>query len=256
MKILTSKSAIATLILLALALLTVNLLTMNPALAKIGSTPDQHFYLVVNGTPIKIGEDKSNLIEKLGKPHHREINPVQDQEQDKRQNQDNADKGKNTKDNSKQDRNNQNKPQTEETLAWVFADGLTFISVIDAESQQLKEATISSTKQHANSYVVLNGDTNYLNDTNIDKLEDSYDESYRCLSFFEQDSLGWLDYSVKDKNSDNTYVTFSAINRSPYSLHSLEGKIETKVSIVDSISLSKYKSKYSKEIYCKQWFEK
>ncbi len=208
-------------------LLSCSLLFISSATAKVASKIDKQLYMVVKDVPVHLGDASTELIKQLGQPQHSELIDLTN------------DKIKNP----------------EQVNKWVYPDGLTFIAVVDPKSEQLTEATISSFMHLKDSYMVIHGDVNYLNTMSIDNLEDSYIETYRCLSFFEQDGLGWLDYTIKDNNSSNSYITFSALNYSDYSLKTLEGKIATKISNVDSITLGNSKAKFSKEIYCKQWFE-
>lgn len=177
------------------------------------------FYLVVKNKPIRLGKAKDEILKDLGKPQQK------------------------------------NSMSGKQSATWLFEDGLTFIAVFDKTNQYLSEATISNSSKTKDSYAVIYGDKKYLNTMNIDQLETTYHETYRCLSFYEQDGLGWLDFSVQDISKPNYYATFSALNLSNYALTTLEGKITSKVVSVDSITLSREKQTHSTNIYCKQWFE-
>ncbi len=209
-------------------LLSCFLLFISSATAKVASKIDKQLYMVVKETPIRLGDAKAKLIKQLGQPQHSELI----------------------------DLTNDQIKNPEQVNKWVYPDGLTFIAVVDPKSEQLTEATISSFMPLKDSYMVIHGDVNYLNAMSIEKLEETYAETYRCLSFFEQDGLGWLDYTIKDNNSSDSHITFSALNYSDHSLNTLEGQIASKISNVDSITLGSSKAKFSNEIYCKQWFEK
>ncbi len=135
---------------------------------------------------------------------------------------------------------------------WVYPNGLTFIAIADPFNEKIKELTISSSTKSDDSYLVIDGHVNYLNRKNIKQLEKVYDDTYRCLFYSEEGGLGWLDYTVKNKASSDKYVTFSALNKSKYSLKSKKGKRITKLNKIDSITLSNRQEKFSQKVYCKK----
>lgn len=143
---------------------------------------------------------------------------------------------------------------SEEQTAWLFDDGVTFIAVL--KNDKLIEATLSSSMPNEESFVVIYGEKNHLSTETIDKLEDKYQETYRCLSYFEQEGLGWMDYMIQDSSGNDLYATFSAINHSQYSLATLEGKIQTKLSLIDSITLRQGQESFSTDVYCKEWYQR
>ncbi len=135
---------------------------------------------------------------------------------------------------------------------WFYPNGLTFIAIADPFSEMITEVTISNSAKVDDSYVVIDGKVVYLNDKNIKQLEKIYNNTYRCLSYFEQGGLGWMDYTVKNAKSSENYVTFSALNKSKHSLKTKKGKRATRLNKIDSITVSSRQEKFSEKIYCKK----
>lgn len=135
---------------------------------------------------------------------------------------------------------------------WIYPNGLTVIAIADPFTEKVKEITISDSKKTDESYVVIDGKVTYLNGTTIKQLEKVYRGTYRCLSYFEEDGLGWLDFTVRNAESSDNYITFSALNNSKHSLKTKKGKRATKANKIDSITLSNRQEKFSHKIYCKK----
>ncbi len=133
-------------------------------------------------------------------------------------------------------------------LSWQFSNGLTLGVVFDEFG--LFNATISGSNPYNNSYIVAYGEPVKLNHDNLEQLEDKFANTFRCLSYFEQEGLGWMDFAIKSEGND-FYATFSAINSSGKPLSSLEGQLQTKLVKVDSLSVSRSVDNYSTNVYCR-----
>ncbi len=136
----------------------------------------------------------------------------------------------------------------DDLLSWQFDNGLTLGIVFDEFG--LFNATISGSSPLNNSYIVAYGEQVKLNHENLEQLEDKFANTFHCLSYFEQEGLGWMDFAIKSEGND-FYATFSAINSSGLTLNSLEGQLKTKLVNVDSLSVSRSVDNYSTNVYCR-----
>ncbi len=181
------------------------------------------FYMVVNGKTITLGDSLQKIVAKFGQPNKSQL--VNKQQQ--------GDLSKNI-------------------YTWYYDDGLRFTVMVDPVDQDVVEVTISSSIKHKNTFAVINEVANPLNMRTINNLEVMYDNNPRCLSFFEQDGIGWLDYVVQDRVSSSQLAIFSAVNPTNKSLANGQVQQQTKQIAVDSITLTYNSESLSQDIYCKR----
>ncbi len=181
------------------------------------------FYMVVNGKTVTLGDSIATLMGKFGQPNDSQF--VEQQSQG---------------------------ISSKKIYTWYYDDGLRFTASIDMINEAVVEMTLSSSNKNSHSFAMVSEVANPLNVRTINNLEVMYKNNPRCLSFFEQDGVGWLDYVVQDTVGSNQLAIFSAINATDKSLIDKQVQQQTKQVAVDSITLTYNRESLSQDIYCKR----